>query len=209
MKKRLFYILLFCMKLLASNDAELFWNTYTTALRGDKEAQFQTGVMLERGIGVDVNQTQSAKWYEKAAIQGHKDAQYNIGLMYATGRGIEQSDQLSMMWLSCAAKQGDKEARALLLALIDGKSKTKSQASSVESGMVDIIKPVRFKSKENASLCSSLADENKCSRLKDKQSFTSKLKQGSYYKISGIVTDHGWEAYEGDGWIEESMIELQ
>lgn len=74
MKKSLFYILLLCMQLLAANDAELFWNTYTAALRGDKETQFQTGVMFERGIGTDLNQSQAAKWYEKAAKQGDKEA---------------------------------------------------------------------------------------------------------------------------------------
>lgn len=203
MKKSLLYIVIMILPLFGGNDQTLFWNTYTEALRGNTIAQFEAGVMLERGIGVDENQTQSAKWYEKAAIQGHKDAQYNIGIMYAAGRGVEQNDQFSMMWLACAAKQGDKEARTLLLALIDGKSN--SAASSAES----IIKPVRFKSLDNALLCSTLADENKCGKLKEKQTFTSKSKQGNYYKISGIVTSHGWEAYEGDGWIEDSMIELQ
>lgn len=209
MKKSLFYIAMLILPLMGANDKTLFWNTYTEALRGNAIAQFEAGVMLERGIGVDENQTQSAKWYEKAAIQGHKDAQYNIGIMYAAGRGVEQNDQFSMMWLACAAKQGDKEARILLLALIDGKSKSKNGSNSVASSSESIIKPIRFKSLENALLCSSLGDENKCGKLKEKQTFTSKSKQGSYYKISGIVTGHGWEAYEGDGWIEESMIELQ
>lgn len=209
MKKSLFCIVIMILPLFGANDQTVFWNTYTEALHGNVIAQFEAGVMLERGIGVDENQTQSAKWYEKAAIQGHKDAQYNIGIMYAAGRGVEQSDQFSMMWLACAAKQGDKEARTLLLALIDGKSKTKNGSNSVVSSGESIIKPVRFKSLDNALLCSSLADEKKCGTLKEKQTFTSKSKQGSYYKISGIVTGHGWEAYEGDGWIEESMIELQ
>ena len=66
--------------------------------------------MFQRGIGVDINQSQAAKWYEKAAIQGHIDAQYNIGLMYANGEGVEQNEQFALMWLASAAKQGDKEA---------------------------------------------------------------------------------------------------
>lgn len=209
MKKSLFYIAIMILPLFASNDKSQFWNTYTEALRGNVIAQFEAGVMLERGIGVDENQTQSAKWYEKAAMQGHKDAQYNIGIMYAAGRGIEQNDQFAMMWLACAAKQGDKEARSLLLALIDGKSKNTNGSNSVASSAESIIKPVRFRSLENALLCPSLEDENKCAELKEKQTFTSKSKYGSHYKISGIVTGHGWEAYDGNGWIEESMIELQ
>lgn len=185
--------------------SEAFWKMYTDALRGDEKAQFEVGVMFERGIGVDLNQTQAAKWYEKSAIQGHKDAQYNIGIMYAGGRGVEQNNQFAMMWLASAAKQGDKESRALLLALVDGES----QSNSIEKSATTFIKAIRFETKENASICRSLSDNSQCSRLKEKQIFTSKSKQGNYYKISGIATGHGWEGYKDEGWIEASMIDIK
>lgn len=188
--------------------SEAFWKLYTDALRGEKTAQFETGVMFERGIGVELNQTQAAKWYEKAAIQGHKDAQFNIGIMYATGRGVEQNDQFAMMWLSSAAKQGDKESRALLLEIIDGKSKSNNQPDSIDSDSIKYIKPIRFETKEGASICRS-SSEDQCSKLQEKQVYTSRSKQGSYYKISGIATGHGWKAYEGDGWIESSMVDIK
>lgn len=95
MKKSLLCIVLLFLPLLGANDKEMFWNTYTAALRGDKDAQFQTGVMFERGIGTDENQSLAAKWYEKASHQGHMDAQYNIGIMYASGRGVEQNEQFA------------------------------------------------------------------------------------------------------------------
>lgn len=185
--------------IIGSNE---FWKMYTDALRGEKKAQFEVGVMYERGIGVDLNQTQAAKWYEKSAIQGHKDAQYNIGIMYAAGRGVEKNEQFAMMWLASSAKQGDKESRALLLTLIDGKS------NNAEKGDVTPIKAIRFETKEGAYVCSTPV-KNECHILKEKQTFTSKSKQGNYYKISGIATGHGWEAYEGDGFIEISMVELK
>lgn len=211
MKKSLFYTLLLCVQLLAVSDAELFWNTYTAGIRGEKEAQFKTGVMFERGIGTDVNQSQAAKWYEKAAMQGHIDAQYNIGIMYAGGRGVEQSDQFAMMWLASSAKQGDKESRKLLLGLIDGKIHSEIKpvvTDNVPKFLGSYIKPIRFESKEGASICTA-PSKSECTVLKEKQTFTCKFKQGNYYKISGIVTGHGWQEYEGKGFIEMSMVELK
>lgn len=190
-------------------SSEPFWKMYTDALRGDEQAQFEVGVMFERGIGVDLNQTLAAKWYEKAAIQGHKDAQFNIGIMYLTGRGIEQNNQFAMMWLGSAAKQGDKESRALLLELIDGKSNSNSQSGSLENSKTTSIKAIRFETKEGAFICRSLSDESQCSRLKEKQVFTSRSKQGNYYKISGIATGRGWQAYEGNGFIEMKMVDIK
>lgn len=209
MKKSLLCILLLCIGLLAANDAELFWNTYTAALRGDREAQFQTGVMFERGIGVDVNQSEAAKWYEKAAIQGHKDAQFNIGIMYASGRGIEKNEQFAMMWLASSAKQGDKESRILLLTIIDGKLKSNSQSQKHENDNVQFIKPIRFETKNEALVCNRTGGMGECHPLTEGKIFTSKSKQGNYYKISGMVTSHGWKAYEGDGFIEIEMVELK
>jgi hypothetical protein len=211
MKKSLFYILLFSIQLLAVSDTELFWNTYTAALRGDKDAQFQTGVMFERGIGTDVNQSQAAKWYEKAAIHGHIDAQYNIGIMYASGRGVEQNDQFAMMWLATSAKNGDKDSRKLLLALVDGKvnpenkSTTGNDASKKE---YTSIKAIRFETKNGAMICTT-PDTNHCTVMSEKQVFTSKSKQGNYYKISGIVSNHKWDDYDGDGFIDMVMVELK
>ncbi len=211
MKKSLFCILLLCIQLLAANDTELFWNTYTAALRGDKEAQFQTGVMFERGIGTDLNQSQAAKWYEKAAMQGHMDAQYNMGIMYASGRGVEQNDQFAMMWLASSAKQGDKDSRRLLLALIDGKitSDNRSVPSENISNEPNIaIKPIRIVTKEDASTCS-MANESQCTKLIGKHAFTSKSKQGDYYKISGIIVDHKWQEVKDEIYVQISMVEIK
>lgn len=204
MKKLLLLLsFLFVSSLLASPQ-QSFWDTYTNALRGDKIAQFQVGVMFERGIGVDVNQTQSAKWYEKAAIQGYMDAQYNIGLMYASGRGVELNEQFAMMWLASAAKQGDKEARKLLLAMIDGKLDKKLDTDM--HGELEKIKAIVFTTKEGAQVCDS---NNRCEPCKANTTFTSKIKRENYYKISGMGTPSGWKAYEKEGWIEENSIQIR
>ncbi|MDD5211819.1 MAG: tetratricopeptide repeat protein [Sulfuricurvum sp.] len=188
-----------------------FWRLYTDALRGEKNAQFEVGVMYERGIGVNLNQFEAAKWYEKAAMQGHMDAQYNMGIMYASGRGVEQNDRFAMMWLASSAKQGDKDSRKLLLTLVDGKINPDIKTIVVNNTPKiegSYVKPVRFETKHEASVCGSPSTSN-CKVLKEKQTYTSKSKQGNYYKISGVVTGHKWEDYEGEGFIDISMVELK
>jgi len=59
MKKLLLVLYLFLSSLFASSQ-DSFWDTYTNALRGDKIAEFQVGVMFERGIGIDAPIQQSS-----------------------------------------------------------------------------------------------------------------------------------------------------
>lgn len=204
-----------CVNALSANEpkpenvTQSFWETYTAALRGDKIAQFQTGVIYERGIGVEENQTQAAKWYEKSAIQGYMDAQYNVALMYATGRGVDQNDGFAMMWLSLAAKQGDKEARKLLLEFIDGKyDKIKTSASGKKPAINSMvyIAPLRLKTKEGAQICT---PEGECISTKANTTVTSKIKSGAWYKVSGMGSVNGWEPYKKEGWIEENSVEVR
>ena len=215
-KRIVFSVLIGCISVIVNANetnkithSEAFWKVYTDALRGDQNAQFDVGVMFERGIGVDLNQSQAAVWYEKAAIQGHMDAQYNIGIMYASGRGVEKNEQFAMMWLASSAKQGDKESRNLLLTLIDGKLKSNNPSENHNNESLKTMKPIRFETKNEALVCNSTGETGKCHALKEKKTFTSKSKQGSYYKISGVVIGHKWQDYEGDGFIEMSMVELK
>jgi TPR repeat protein len=188
---------------------ESFWETYTAALRGDKVAQFHTGVIYERGIGMEQNQTQAAQWYEKAANQGYVDAQYNLSLMYASGRGVKKNDAQAMMWLSLAAKQGDKEAKKLLLDYIDGKydkPKTNSSGKKLNIENSKHIVPLRMKVKEGGEICT---PEGECILYNANTTITSKIKSDHYYKVSGIGGKNGWEPYEKEGWIDENSVEIQ
>lgn len=198
------------------NYTQAFWNVYTDALRGEKVAQFQVGVMFERGLNIDKNEAEAAGWYEKSAKQGYVDAQYNIGIMYASGRGVEQNDSLAMMWLGLAAKQGDKEARKVLLALIDEKiptPKTDKPSAAVKSansaGEVQSMAPVTLICKERSIVCNRYGGEGECTPYKMKTVLTSTQKQGSYYKISGIVENRKWREYGKEGWIEEESVDVR
>ena len=102
------YILLFTM-LLASNAfaAATFDETMAAAKQGAAYAQYNLGIMYERGMGVPENYAEAVKWYRKAADQGDALAQYNLGVMYANGEGIPENDAEAVKWYRKAADQGD------------------------------------------------------------------------------------------------------
>lgn len=208
MKKQLYLLLFLFSTLFASEPEQSFWETYTAALRGDKVAQFQVGVIYERGIGRDANQTQAAQWFEKSARQGHVDAQYNIALMYASGRGVSEDEGVAMMWLARAAKQGDKDARKLLLTIIDGalEKNSKSQTQMSDSSDTIEITPITIVTKAGASVCEK---SSACVIYKANTVLTSTSKRGNGYKISGVVTKKGWQPYVKEGWIDESNVEIR
>ncbi len=81
------------------------------AEQGNASAQFNLGVMYERGHGVPQDHAEAAKWYRLAAEQGDAFAQFNLGLMYADGDGVPQDDVLAHMWWNLAAAQGIENAK--------------------------------------------------------------------------------------------------
>jgi TPR repeat protein len=207
MKKYLYAPLLIFSILSADEGQQSFWETYTEALRGEKVAQFQVGVIYERGIGREQNQTQAAHWFEKSALQGHVDAQYNIALMYASGRGVVEDEGIAMMWLSRAAKQGDGEARKLLLSIIDGALEKKTKTQMQEGDFQDTVEitPITIVTKAGANVCA----KGKCTTYKANVVLTSTSKRGNFYKISGIVSKKGWEPFPKEGRIDEASVEIR
>ncbi len=84
------------------------------AEQDDARAQYNLGVLYERGLGVTKNYGEAVKWYSLAAQKGLAAAQYNLGLMYLDGRGLPQDDLSAYVWFGLAAKQGLEEARRAL-----------------------------------------------------------------------------------------------
>ena len=95
---------------------------YATALRewqplaeqGDAVAQFNLGLMYDKGEGVPQDDKAAVQWYRRAAEQGHADAQNNLGVMHANGEGVPQDDQAAVQWFRRAAEQGLPAAQAKL-----------------------------------------------------------------------------------------------
>lgn len=198
-----FASVIFADEVKGNEPQKSFWETYTAALRGDKVSQFNVGVIYERGIGVEQNQSMAAQWYQKAAEQGHVDAQYNIAIMYVSGRGVDQNTTAGMMWLASAAKHGDKESRKLLLEVIDGKH-DKVAKPKLDKGVS--ITALRMKTTKDTMICDGAGE---CSPIKAQTTVTTKVKNGSYYKVSGIGGKNGWEPYEKEGWIDEASVEVR
>lgn len=81
------------------------------AERGHTKAQFNLGVALAQGIGVNVDMTQAIYWWRQSALAGSTDAQYNLGLVYSEGRGVAKNSVIASMWWYLAAVGGDPAAQ--------------------------------------------------------------------------------------------------
>jgi hypothetical protein len=81
------------------------------AKQGNADAQYNLGLMYDKGRGVPQNYKTAVKWYTLAAKQGHADAQYNLGVMYDEGIGISQNNYTAMKWYGLAAKRGNSDAQ--------------------------------------------------------------------------------------------------
>lgn len=73
----------------------------------DREAQFTLGQRYARGIGVQKNETEAAKWFLKAADAEHERAQRYLAFAYLHGRGVERNVSEGIRRLRIAAEWGD------------------------------------------------------------------------------------------------------
>lgn len=77
-------------------------------------AEYNLGVLYEKGWGVAKDEAQAIAWYRTAAEQGLAQAQFNLGNMLRSGRGIPRNDIEALTWLRRAAEQGNTRAQYLL-----------------------------------------------------------------------------------------------
>ena len=80
------------------------------AAQGSTSAQYNVGLMYDKGEGVPQDYAEAVRWYKLAAAQGLADAQYNLGNMYRLGLGIPQDHVRAHLWLNLAATKGDSDA---------------------------------------------------------------------------------------------------
>jgi len=95
--------------LIADRGKALLKERKPLAEQGDASAQYNLGLMYDKGEGVPQDYKTAVKWYTLAAEQGFADAQSNLGLMYALGQGVIQDSVYAHMWWNIAASQGDKD----------------------------------------------------------------------------------------------------
>ena len=128
--RRLLPILMLTLAVLLGSAGEVwsadFWKgadayekgDYSSALRewkplaeqGNASAQYNLGLMYDKGQGVPQDDKTAVKWYRLAAKQGDADAQYNLGVMYHEGKGVIQDNVYAHIWWNIAASQGVKNA---------------------------------------------------------------------------------------------------
>jgi uncharacterized protein len=81
---------------------------------GNVWAQFNIGLMYNKGTGVPQDYSEAAKWFRMAAERGEPKAQFNLGNKYVNGQGVSQDYVEALKWYRLAADQGDANAQANL-----------------------------------------------------------------------------------------------
>ena len=80
------------------------------AEQGDADAQFNLGLMYQKGHGVPQDHKEAVKWYRLAAEQGFIFAQEILGIIYSIGMGgVSQDLKEAVKWLRLQAEQGNSE----------------------------------------------------------------------------------------------------
>lgn len=77
---------------------------------GEARAQYDLGVLYDKGQGVPQSDQQAMKWYELAAKQGEPRAEYNLGLMYLNGQAVKPDLVEAYYWISRSAARGNPHA---------------------------------------------------------------------------------------------------
>ena len=92
---------------------------YATALKefeplaeqGYAGAQYNLGLMYDKGHGFAQDYKQASQWYRKAAEQGFTNAQHNLGQLYHLGQGVVQEHKEAVRWFRKASEQGHASAQ--------------------------------------------------------------------------------------------------
>lgn len=99
------------------SDAVKAWGK--AADEGIAEAQFNLGLMHDRGLGVPKDKQKALGWYRKAALKGDAKALYNLGLLYQLGGGVPCDIHKAAALFEKAAIRCDTEAMLALACLYE------------------------------------------------------------------------------------------
>jgi hypothetical protein len=113
----LFFVIAgFWLRGIDSNSiTDVYKETQSSALQGDKIAQFNMGTFYSYGEeGASKNYKEAIKWYKLSADQEFARAQINLGVAYIEGQGVPKDYKEAIRWFSLAADQGEGRAQAAL-----------------------------------------------------------------------------------------------
>lgn len=83
---------------------------YMAAKQGQREAQYNLGLMYERGHGVPKDDKAAAAWYSRAAAQDQPEALARLGHFFRTGTGVAKNIPRATLLLYGAAMGGNEDA---------------------------------------------------------------------------------------------------
>lgn len=75
------------------------------AEKGDDAAEYNLGLLYEKGLGVEQDHAAALRWYRKGAQKGYAPSWYSLGLMYLNGHGVEADPEEGREWLEKAAQK--------------------------------------------------------------------------------------------------------
>lgn len=81
------------------------------AEKDNADAQYNLGILYQKGLGVEENIKTAFVWYKRAAANGHTDAMYNLGIMYNHGKVVYRSTKDATKWWKKAAELGNAAAQ--------------------------------------------------------------------------------------------------
>lgn len=81
------------------------------AEKDNADAQYNLGILYQKGLGVEKNRKTAFIWYKRSAANGNTDAMYNLGIMYDRGKVVYRSPKDATRWWKKAAELGNAAAQ--------------------------------------------------------------------------------------------------
>lgn len=109
MKKALLILFSLFLMPLSAEEFRLFNRlelVLPQAEQGDRDAQFNVGVIYNLGWNTEIDNQKAIYWFEKAAAQGHRSSIYNSGVHYSEGKGVKVDFVKAASYFERAAKMG-------------------------------------------------------------------------------------------------------
>ena len=106
------------------------------AENGDRDAQFNVGILHAHGTGFETDRTVAFHWLQRAAKQGDVVAAYNLGVLFADDATGSPDYESAVRWYEVATSAGHADAMgrlAILLANGRGVERDLSRAARLTS----------------------------------------------------------------------------
>ncbi len=95
-----------------AGDFETAYNEWLPLAEKDSaEAQFNIGLMFDRGEGREQDFERALEWYVRSAENGFARGQFRLGEMHEVGRGVERNLIQARKWFAIAGESRYPNAR--------------------------------------------------------------------------------------------------